>query len=158
MLYILEGPDGSGKTTLLNKLQHIGFINIDCVKRFSTDERNMWESILSFVTYDIKHNYVMDRCFLSEWIYRVLKQEEKVCLSMQDIMYLLNKSKNIKFIYCKTKNAYSLAMTRGETYINKKEHIKLCKYYDFVFDTLKVFYKYNVVTYDWRKNKVEDVL
>lgn len=156
MLIIVEGPDGSGKSTLVKKLTELNYVEIKTIYR-SNNEYNIWKVLLKELT-NSSINYVMDRCFISEWIYRCLKKDVKPTLSLQDILNLCNNT-NFKFVFCKNDNAYKNAKKRGETYItSKKEHDTLCKYYDFVNDTLCLFTECDVLVYDYTKDDVRKLL
>lgn len=160
MLVILEGPDGSGKTTLANTLcEEYNFNNITPVPREWPEQFGTAADLFRNLANDEKL-YVMDRCFITEWIYRVVMYDKTPTINLEQIVKLLTYwSSNVYYVFCFNKNAYSNAINRGETYVATQSlHNEICKAYEFVYNTLNRFTDINLLEYDYTINSVKDLL
>jgi thymidylate kinase len=159
MLIIVEGPDGSGKTTLINTLCERGYgKKIFGICKDVPNQMMLWYELITSCVDDKSNVYIMDRCYLSDWAYRLAMNDGEACMSLTNISDLLS-VKNVIYIFCKNKNAYELAKLRGEDYVQTKEqHVKVCNSYDFIYDTISKFCKECIcLKYDFESNLFRDV-
>lgn len=159
MLIIVEGPDGSGKTTLVNKI-----VEKKLAKKIHGTHRNMPNQYILWWTLideckDVKNtNYIIDRCFISDWAYRVAVGDDEPYMTLKEMTDLL-KFSNVLYIFCDNENSYSLSQSRGEDYINDKSvHDKLRNVYIFIRETIRRFCKEaTCITYDFDKHNFDDL-
>ena len=84
MLIIVEGGDGSGKSTLCKQLSELD--NTDVV-RF---ERGAQVSLTDYIELAMStYNYVLDRSFITDIVYRILDNGERESLSFVQMATLL---------------------------------------------------------------------
>lgn len=150
MLILVEGADGSGKTTLVNELnKHWPALRInkgcDRLADFYYNLTSMQEDI------------VLDRSFITDIVYRLaLDDSETDGLSLPQINEILNYS---IVIYCKTKTQYDDAMNRGEDNVTDlATSVKISKYYDAVMSFINTRTITPVITYDWHKDAVQEIV
>lgn len=159
MIYLIEGPDGAGKTTLINKLlsNNSTLQKCDIVPLNWPEQYNMYEYLFVKLVknYD---NVVIDRSFISEIVYRIVKKDRKANINLCEILELLKRFP-IKIIYCKSDTAFEDAMSRGETYITTPiEYKYLTVVYDVIIDLIRQFTDVPVIDYNWKINKLNNLL
>lgn len=143
MLILLEGADGAGKTTLYDVLRgNFGFNFIKGLPRDDMGHYLWWKKKI-----ESPYVYFIDRGFISELVYRPVKDDAEPNITLEEIGNLC--SRNLFVIFCKNDNAYANMLLRGDDYIrNNVEHEQIVKRYEQVFDTLNWFtncwvYEYN---------------
>lgn len=159
MLIIVEGPDGSGKTTLINKLCERGYgKKIFGIHKDAPNQTMLWYNLITSCTEDKGNLYIIDRCYLSDWAYRISMGDGEPYMSLTNIADLLS-IQGVIYIFCENKNAYELAKLRGEDYVQTNEqHIKICNSYDFIYDTISKFCKEcTCLKYDFESNLFSDI-
>lgn len=157
MIVILEGPDGSGKTTLCNNLVAKGYKHISNLPREWPEQYDIYEYLFLKLIKNY-NNVVIDRSFISEIVYRIVKQDNKANINLCQILKLL-KEFPIKIIYCKSDTAFQDALSRGETYITTTaEHKYLTFVYDVIIDLIRQFTDVPVIDYNWKTDKISSLL
>ena len=149
MIIILEGPDGSGKTTLRKTFEERGYFYMQSVPR----EWPMQYDVHNKLYRDIQDkDVVFDRCFVSELIYRTIKNDYVPNISLKEIAQLLDFHKII-FVYCNTETAFEDSMKRGDEYItDSDEHKNISAMYDIVMNIINKFTRAEVMKYNWHKD------
>ena len=154
MVIIVEGPDGTGKTTLIKELcKDVNYVELKGIPRNYPDQFKHWSNLLSSCSMS-SITYVIDRCFLSEIVYRCVKDDLYPNITFNKILELLN-IKHVIYILCKTDNAYKYATERGEEYVNENEHKLITDYYNVLFTMLDKFTPMRMTEYDFTKDTVE---
>lgn len=148
MLTIIEGPDGAGKSTLVKQLCERGFIEVKPFPRELVEQYGLYEKVFSSEMYS-HNNFVMDRSFISEWVYRIAVNDKKPNIRLIEIIKLLELD-NVIVVYCNNKNAFENSIKRGETYItDENTHKRVFDAYEFIFDTLEKFTFSKIIKYDY---------
>ena len=158
MLVIVEGPDGTGKTTLVKELcEHYNYLKVNDITKDTPSQFRMWNILMEECVKSYK-KYVIDRCFLSDWAYRLVKNDSFRSLDLYEISSLLNRP-DVIYVFCNNDNAYTFAKNRGEYYIkSKEEHDKITNSYNFIKDTMLKFTNVKVIDYDFTKNNMQDLI
>lgn len=153
MIILIEGADGSGKSTLLNRLSEIGFKTMTA----PIPNRNMYEKWNKLVYNSIYYgeNYIFDRSFISEIIYRVIDGRNSY-ISLGQVCELLKFS---KIILCETATQFEDSIARGETNITTIENAELIrnKYRDFVKMVNKLE-KVPYIVYNWKVDSISKAI
>ena len=84
MLIVIEGPDGSGKTTLLKQLNNKGIITLPAIPR---EHHLQYEMFKMYAINSVDKIYCIDRCFITEWIYRCVKNDNIPNITLEDIAH-----------------------------------------------------------------------
>lgn len=155
MIVFIEGVDGSGKTTLYNMLKECDY------KTFTLNSHSteIYDWLKLSVTSEMYNQVVItDRaCFITDLVYRLVDKQPRRGMSFQEMSEVL--SNNVKIIYCKTNTSYDDAMQRGEDNItNKVKHRQISKMYDMIMDIFSIFGDIPILTYNWKKDKLSDVI
>ena len=150
MLILVEGADGSGKTTLVNELNK--YWPALRINKGQGHLAALYDSLTSMC-----QDIVLDRSFITDVVYRLaLDDTETDGLSLTYINSILNDS---VVIYCKTKTQYDDAMNRGEDNVTDlATSIKISKYYDAVMSFINIRTITPVITYDWHKDTVQEIV
>lgn len=152
MIVILEGADGSGKTTLAKTLVNWGYNKLNVPAKEDVDAYSKY-----LVYGHDSQIFIADRSFISDLVYRSVDNKEVGTLDFYQIALIL--TTKIKIIYCKTDTSFNDAITRGEDNITDYyTHKKISDAYDTVISIIYKFARVNVMTYDWSKNKLSDVI
>ena len=153
MIILIEGADGSGKSTLLNRLSEIGFKTMTA----PIPNRNMYEKWNKLVYNSIYYgeNYIFDRSFISEIIYRVIDGRNSY-ISLGQVCELLKFS---KIILCETPTQFEDSIARSETNITTIENAELIrhKYRDFVKMVNKLE-KVPYIVYNWKVDSISKAI
>lgn len=153
MIILIEGADGSGKSTLLNRLSEI------CFKTMTAPipNRNMYEKWNKLVYNSIYYgeNYIFDRSFISEIIYRVIDGRNSY-ISLGQVCELLKFS---KIILCETPTQFEDSIARSETNITTIENAELIrhKYRDFIKMVNKLE-KVPYIVYNWKVDSISKAI
>ena len=156
MLVFVEGPDGTGKTTLINNIcsaknvKHIFGIHKDAPRQYL-----LWKCLIETCV-ESDEIFIVDRCFISDWAYRVAVKDGKPYMSFSEMCTLLQlDTKNVVYVFCNNDNAYINAVERGEDYIcDECVHDRLTGCYDFIADTLKNYCGCKVLRFDFAKDNI----
>lgn len=154
MVILLEGADGAGKSTLYKKLQEklpVGYNFIKHLDRDKIGHHFWWKSKI-----ESPYIYVIDRGFVSELIYRPIKNDKIPNISLNEFADLCNE--NLCIIYCKTEREFADMLYRGDDYINSEEYPKVERYYDVLMNILKTFTYSNIVDYDWTNDNIDNLI
>ncbi len=150
MLILLEGADGSGKTTLCKQLKEFGFNVEPTVSRSETNQYEQWIKLIN------KGDAIIDRSFITDLVYRSVDDEKAGNITLEQMCYLL---KYCKIILCDTDSAFEDSMKRGENNITDKETAtKIKDAYKLILTMLGKFTKAEVFTYNWKKQKFNEVI
>lgn len=163
MIVLVEGPDGAGKTTLINdlvnysKYKTIKCISTTGVPRDWPDQYRLWYELFTSMNTIVKDRiYLIDRCFLSEIIYRTVMSDKKPNIRLSDLTKLLEKADAI--IYCNHDKAYDFAKKRGETYVtNETMHKQISHGYDIMMKVIDNFTNVEIINYDLTYKSIVDV-
>lgn len=148
MLVVLEGPDGVGKTVLSQKLKGIGSVMYAPLPRVdSYNNREDWQRFIE-VFGKSDNIYILDRCFLSEFVYRLFDKDDTY-MTFHDVANWLDVCAAV--VICRSDTAYEDAMNRGEDNITDREkHTKITEMYEHVIHMIKRFTKVPVIDYCWK--------
>lgn len=150
MLVLVEGVDGSGKTTLVRKLFEKGY----CCKRVF---RNGNAEAKKFYGYAYRDGIVvLDRSFISDYVYRQTDMQPREDLDLQQIGNILNG--DVAIIHCVNNNHYEDAMERGEDNITDKDTSDWIA--SLYYDAMRVFSTFTdakIFTYDYHNTTVDEV-
>lgn len=153
MIILLEGVDGSGKTTLYRELQKE--FNYNFIKGLPRDDNGhylWWKKKI-----ESPYIYFIDRGFISEWVYRPIKDDAEPNISLEEIGNLC--SRNLLVLWCNNKNGYKNILERGDDYINnKKEYDMIVNRYIQVITTINWFTNSCIYEYDYEKDSLEELL
>ncbi len=150
MLILIEGADGSGKTTLVNELNK--YWPALRINKGQNSLADFYDSLISMC-----QDIVLDRSFITDIVYRLaLDDSETDGLSLPQINSILNDS---IVVYCKTKTQYDDAINRGEDNVTDlATSVKISKYYDAVMSFINTRTVTPVITYDWHKDTVQEIV
>ena len=151
MLILVEGADGSGKTTLVNQLNE--YFPTLRINRDHDHIPDFYDNLI-----DMQEDVVLDRSFITDVVYRLALEDGKETdgLSLSQISDILKYS---IVIYCKTKTQYDDAMNRGEDNVTDlATSVKISKYYDAVMSFINTRTITPVITYDWHKDTVQEIV
>lgn len=143
MIVYFEGVDGSGKSTVVKTLKD----RYGCKTAIGPDRiSDKHQELLNWYDFDDRHRgdirYLVDRGPITEFIYRLIRDDEKSYLALKDLDSLLYGN---KIVFCETAHAYDRAMTRGEdNIVDEKLHAKIKKAYKDVIPMLKKFCKCDI--------------
>ena len=155
MIIIVEGPDGSGKTTLLKQLEEKGFKTLPRIPREHIENAELFKSTVRLTHYDI---WCLDRCFITELIYRCIKQDKEPTITLKQVVDCLQEF-GVLYVFCANRNSYRNAKLRGENYVlDKKEHDAISNAYDFIYNMLDLFTNVNLYKYDYEKDDVNNLI
>lgn len=150
MIVFVEGADGSGKSTLVGELSK-NYPIIYVSRKSQNDWTQIWIELQKAA---VSHVIVADRCFISDYVYR-LNDGEKGDYNIYSVLALL---KCACVIYCKTDTQFDDAMERGEDNITQRSVADdISNLYDVVMRILKKE-GVNVMNYNWKEQNVDDVL
>ena len=154
MVILLEGNECAGKSTLHSKLKELlpswyNFINH--LDRDSIGHHMWWKKRI-----DSPFVYVIDRGFVSELIYRPIKNDKIPNISLEEAADLCNE--RLLIIYCKTNRELDDLAIRGDDYISSHEHPTVGSAYDVIINVLKHFTRSQIITYDWTKDNIEELV
>ena len=152
MLVIVEGGDGSGKSTLCKYLSNCD--NTDVIRFERGSKVNLTDYIeLAMSTY----NYVLDRSFITDVVYRLLDNGERESLSFVQMATLFTTSR-IKVVYCETVTQYEDSIKRGEdNIVDKKLSDRLKDLYRIVLTFLEKYADIPVMKYNWKADNPDEV-
>lgn len=153
MVILLEGVDGSGKSVLYNILRdNFGYNFIKALPRDDNNQYLWWKKKI-----ESPYVYFMDRGFVSEWVYRPVKDDEEPNISLEEIGNLC--SRNLLVIWCKNRNSFYNMKRRGDNYVsNAMEHKLLSQRYVQVLTTINWFTNSLIYEYDYEKDSLEVLL
>lgn len=159
MILLIEGPDGTGKSTLIRKLLE----RLNNARQFTgvpSDwpmQKEYWDSFMYNVN-DEQTIAIIDRCFISELVYRSIKNDKPCNISASEALELLNKS-YVKIIYCHTDNAYEFAKLRGEDYVKTSEEAnEIENMYKYLMLLFKKFNVAKIIEFDWQKDDLKTLI
>lgn len=154
MIYLLEGPDGAGKSFLAKHLSDNGFKQIELVPKRWPAQYEIYRDLFTELEMNESKHCVMDRCFISELVYRIVKNDRPANITLSDIVELLENFP-ITVIYCNTKTAFEDSMKRGDKYItDSDEHKQISIAYDIVMSIIDKFTNTEIIKYDWQKDNL----
>ena len=167
MIIYLEGPDGSGKSTLvssivdaLNENPDVKYLNPDAKELVSTypkdpnrlTERQLFAQLKKMAMSDEIH--ILDRCFISDCVYRVFDNYKPVTTLHKCIEFLKKYNQKVFTIYCRTKDAEDYMLKRGDDNpIAIEKHKEITRVYDMVMSLVSANLKYNYFKYDFTKKR-----
>lgn len=158
MLVWLEGADGSGKTSLLNTLKEYGYNSIQSPPRLDckTAEYDAMKALCDKGRTTNK-TVLVDRGPMTEFVYRIVDQEDSYIMSVESYIDLI---KGSKVIYCYNKNAFANAMKRGEdNIVDVAVHRQIVNTYEHHLYMLKQFCKdMGFMWYNWEVHNIIDAL
>lgn len=156
MILILEGPDGGGKTTLRQRLKGHGYSYIPYVPREWPYQYEMYRKL--FMSIDKTKNVVMDRCFISEIVYRIVKSDAPPNINLREIGTLLDMT-DVTIINCNTDTMFNDCIARGDDNItDAAEHSRITEIYEILFNIIAKFTNAKVIKYNWQKDNFYDLL
>lgn len=159
MIILVEGPDGSGKSTLIKNLleQLNNAKQFACVPRDWPIQKDSWNLLMYNISNE-QNIAIIDRCFISELVYRCIKNDELCNISLIDALELLNKP-HVKTIYCHTNNAYTFAKLRGENYVKTVEEAsEIENMYKYLMLLFKRFTAAKIIEFDWQKDDLQTLI
>jgi thymidylate kinase len=158
MILLVEGPDGTGKSTLIDELvKNHNFVKQTGVPRDWFEQYENWRDFYAHCFTYFK-DIVVDRCFISELVYRIVKKDYEPNITLYAVIALLEQS-NIKVIYCNTDNAYEFAKSRGESYVTSQDEFnEISTRYKHLFELLETFTEAKIYRYDWQFETVNDLV
>lgn len=150
MIVFVEGADGSGKSTLVSQLKyHYPTLTI------TRESQSKYKSIWSGFNYASSGKvFVADRCFISDYVYR-LHDLAKGDYNMMEMLRLL---KGNAVIYCKTDTQFEDSLLRGEDNITNKDDAEdIRNLYDVM---MRILLKEGipVMCYDWKTQSLSSAL
>ena len=150
MLVLVEGVDGSGKTTLVRKLFEKGY----CCKRVF---RNGNKEARKFYNYAYRDGIVvLDRSFISDYVYRQTDLQPREDLDLEQIGNILNG--DVAIIHCVNAYHYDDAMERGEDNITDKDTSEwIASLYCDAMKVFTLFTNVKVFIYDYHNTTVDEV-
>lgn len=155
MVILLEGADGSGKSTLYEKLKELlprkGYNFINHLDRDAIGHHLWWKKKINS-----PYVYVIDRGFISELIYRPIKQDKRPNISLEEIGDICNE--HLCIVYCKTERQLADMLYRGDDYISSNEYPAVTRNYDSLMGILTWFTRTHLVGYDWTKDNIDDLV
>lgn len=160
MIYLVEGADGSGKSVLINKLlsANTKLKQCDIVPLNWPYQYEFYDMFFDKIVNEYEKDIIIDRSFISEMVYRIVKKDRAANITLREICLLLRKYP-IKIIYCKSDTAFEDAMSRGETYITTKtEHLHLSHVYDVIIDLIQQFTDTEVINYNWKTDNLKNLM
>lgn len=148
MIVYFEGVDGSGKTTIVNKLHEVyGYDIVPSLARYTDKHQELcdWYKFDEMLC-DTKTPQLVDRSPLSEFVYRLVRQDGSTYLRLKDLYELMYKK---KVVICQTPYAWQRAQLRGEDNIVDPElHEKIANAYIWAGTMLKQFCNTKVLFYN----------
>ena len=151
MIVLVEGVDGSGKTTLCSELRQYGYVFTEILQ---SDKQ--YGEYIKCARSDTVH--ICDRSFLSDLAYRLADGKSRRGMDLHSMMNILFEN-GVKVIFCHTDSAYEDAMKRGEDDITSEcVHNEINHIYNLIFRMLKIFTKTEVDDYNWKTDKLSDVI
>ena len=159
MVLLIEGADGTGKSTLIKNLveQLDNARQFACVPRGWPMQKDYWDSLMYNINSE-RNIAIIDRCFISELVYRSIKNDKLRNISLSDVLELLNKS-YVKIIYCHTDDAYKFAKLRGEDYIKTLEEAsEIENMYKYLMLLFKNFSNAKIIEFDWQKDELKTLI
>lgn len=154
MIVVIEGPDGTGKTTLAKQLAKQGMIYEYRARHYNFTDEEMKRML------EDDRTHVLDRSFLTTWVYRVVQQEplDECDFTFEQTMQYM-KSGRLKIVHCTYPYGFQKAMERGEDNITNQEVWNtLRKGYVFAINTIRIFNLCKVYDYCWSMQEVDDVM
>lgn len=166
MIIYLEGPDGSGKSTLVDSIIDIlegsnYLYHPEAKKLVSTypkdpnrlTEKQLFAKLKGMAT-DNEVVYIIDRCFISDCVYRVFDNYKPVTTLHKCIEFLKKYNNKVFMIYCRTKDAEEYMLKRGDDNpIAIQKHKEITRVYDLVMSLVSSSIKYNYYKYDFTKKR-----
>lgn len=165
MIIYLEGPDGSGKTTLIDSIGDVleganVYYDVHGKKLVSTypqdpnrlTERQLFAALRKMA----KSNYVyiVDRCVISDIVYRVFDNYKPVTILHKVIEFLKKYNSRIFLVYCRTEKAEKYMLERGDNNpIAVTKHKEISRVFDLVMSEIAANIKYNYYKYDFTKKR-----
>ena len=165
MIIYLEGPDGSGKTTLIDSIGDVleganVYYDVHGKKLVSTypqDPNRLTERQLFAVLRKMaKSNYVyiIDRCVISDIVYRVFDNYKPVTILHKVIEFLKKYNTEVFLIYCRNDKAEKYMLERGDDNpIAISKHKEISRVFDLVMSEIAANIKYNYYKYDFTKKR-----
>ena len=153
MLILIDGSDGSGKSTLLERLSEIGFKTMTA----PIPNRNMYRkwNILLYQSIYQGEDYVFDRSFISEIIYRIIDKRDSY-VSLSQACELLKFS---KIILCETPTQFEDSIARGETNITTTENAEIIRYkYRSFVNMVSKLEKVPYIVYNWKVDSISKAI
>lgn len=155
MLILLEGVDGSGKTTLCNQLRKEKFVIKKPIDRIANFPYTSWSNLVAESAIS-KQDFIFDRSFISELVYRTTDKKEIGTMAFLDMCYILN---YCKIILCETNTSFEDAMTRGEdNIIDRQVSNQIKQAYRTIVTMLNKFLYVPTFVYDWQHQTIDDVI
>lgn len=165
MIIYLEGPDGSGKSTLClsasEMLRESGYVVDDNANVLvpthpkldnRLNEKQLFAQLKEMA--NSKYVYIIDRCMISDYVYRVFDSFNTVTTFAKIIKFLKDYAHKILLIYCNNKKAEKYMLERGdESPIAIQHHSEISKVFDIVMDSIKPVMPYTFIHYDFTKRK-----
>lgn len=101
--------------------------------------------------------YANDRSFITDVAYRIEDGNKPWCnVTLLEMSFVLN---HCIVIYCKNDSSFENSIKRGETNVVTKERSdRLSKIYDGVMRFIELFTEATVITYDWQRDNIDDLV
>lgn len=165
MIIYLEGPDGSGKSTLVDSIVDVlEGSNIQYMENAKVlvstypkdqdrlNEKQLFNTLKRMATANVV--YIVDRCFISDCVYRVFDNYKPVTTLHKCIEFLKKYNQKVFTIYCRTKDAENYMLKRGDDNpIAIEKHKEITRVYDMVMALVSANLKYNYFKYDFTKKR-----